>query len=173
MHPLPETEKDHSQHKIRSLFLFLLLECFTSITWQWAKTVQTLYRTKHRLPQSEPPSFSQASHVLYTTGVTHTPLLTPSSTRHTVHNRPHEHLRHTHIHYLYLNTARKCAELKTAVMSDNLMLDRRLSATISTETEPWRNSYSVSSQTNGFLYMTCDCFSAFSVTIFSTAVFSS
>lgn len=103
---LSTTHRNKHQYMIKSLFPFLfLLECFTSVTWQRAKTVQMLYRTEQTPTLWTPFKHHFLKlHVLYTTGVTsrHSYAhLTQSSTTHTVHNRPHEHLRHTHIHYLY------------------------------------------------------------------------
>lgn len=61
LHP---TQTLKAWHIIVSLFCFLFLECFTSITWQRAKTVQMRYRTEHRLLQT---SFSQATCLIFTT----------------------------------------------------------------------------------------------------------
>lgn len=115
---------------------FVLLECFTSITWQRAKTVQMSYRTKSHNLNPLQTSFSQASRLIYTTGVTsrhsHVQIYTIQHQAYRTQPSPWTLKAHTHTLFIF-NTARRSAELKTAVSSDNLMLDKRLSATIWTE----------------------------------------
>lgn len=88
-----------------------LLSLFCFIGMLYLNNVTTSQNSanvvSHQIPQSEPPSniiFPSFTSYIQLGSLldTHTSKFTQSSTRHTVHNRLHEHLRHTHIHYLYL-----------------------------------------------------------------------
>lgn len=132
------------------------------ITWQWAKTVQMPYRTRHN-PKPPQTSLSQAPHVLYTTGVTPRHSYLQTYQTHCMQPSPWTLKAHTHTLFIF-NTARKRAELKTAVIRC-LTKDSQYKLTDEWIFFTW--------PAIAFFVFFFRFFKAFSVTIFSIAVFSS